>query len=377
MELEYLRTRCEVQTVRCFGERDSFDPYVRALRLLEESAEFGQAIGMTREKAHQLIDYVFSRKAGEPYQELGGVGMCWIVACTAMGFDPSNVALTEIQRIESKPTEHFAKRNQDKNDLGFGIESKNEPEKKEWRCYHCNEVFTDPAAAREHFGSDEYETGETPGCISPLRDDEKARLLEVSKAHEFARQCQQEAQESDEKASMLEGFQNELARFFGKVGGAEARTPHAAWLKLESTENALEAANLSLPNDLRQQGWKVAAHNDYHLNDVFYTFWLLTRGSEAVKGEGQTDYEALQIIRHQLKVRYKPVDVDKLKQALLFYANPNYYQPYTEQDLGPGWGKQFVTIMEDAGKQAREVLGVDPKLMPRLKDISLEKANET
>lgn len=24
----------------------------------------------------------------------------------------------------------------------------------EWRCFHCDEVFTDPADARRHFGSD-------------------------------------------------------------------------------------------------------------------------------------------------------------------------------------------------------------------------------
>ena len=24
--------------------------------------------------------------------------------------------------------------------------------KKTWRCFHCDEVFTDPAAARDHFG---------------------------------------------------------------------------------------------------------------------------------------------------------------------------------------------------------------------------------
>lgn len=31
----------------------------------------------------------------------------------------------------------------------------------EWRCFHCDEVFTDRAAAAEHFGADQ---GETPAC---------------------------------------------------------------------------------------------------------------------------------------------------------------------------------------------------------------------
>jgi hypothetical protein len=31
----------------------------------------------------------------------------------------------------------------------------------EWRCFHCNEVFTNPKHAREHFGAEE---GATPAC---------------------------------------------------------------------------------------------------------------------------------------------------------------------------------------------------------------------
>jgi len=41
----------------------------------------------------------------------------------------------------------------------------------EWRCFHCNEVFTNPKAARDHFGVDsEYQ----PGCIDELTLDQKA-----------------------------------------------------------------------------------------------------------------------------------------------------------------------------------------------------------
>jgi len=54
--------------------------------------------------------------------------------------------------------------------------------KKTWRCFHCDEVFKTAAETREHFGSDNYETSAVPGCISPLRDDEKARLKAVQDA---------------------------------------------------------------------------------------------------------------------------------------------------------------------------------------------------
>jgi len=44
---------------------------------------------------------------------------------------------------------------------------------------------------------------------------------------------------------------------------------------------------------LRDDGWSVAVHNDYRLDGVAYTFWLMTKGERALKGEGRTDAEAL------------------------------------------------------------------------------------
>jgi hypothetical protein len=54
------------------------------------------------------------------------------------------------------------------------------------------------------------------------------------------------------------------------------------------------------PDDLRALGWSVAVHNDYRLNGVRHTFWLMTKGNECLKGEGITDAEALDRIRDQL-----------------------------------------------------------------------------
>ena len=51
------------------------------------------------------------------------------------------------------------------------------------------------------------------------------------------------------------------------------------------------------PDDLRAAGWSVAVHNDYRLNGVAHTFWLMTKGDRCVKGEGRTDAEALAQIR--------------------------------------------------------------------------------
>lgn len=56
----------------------------------------------------------------------------------------------------------------------------------------------------------------------------------------------------------------------------------------------------SSPNDLRKLGWLIAVHNDYKLNGKNHTFWLMTKGNIALKGEGQTDKEALNQIREQI-----------------------------------------------------------------------------
>ena len=45
---------------------------------------------------------------------------------------------------------------------------------------------------------------------------------------------------------------------------------------------------------MREAGWSVAVHNDYRLGERSMTFWLWTHpNGRSVKGEGQTDDEAL------------------------------------------------------------------------------------
>lgn len=44
----------------------------------------------------------------------------------------------------------------------------------EWRCFHCGDVFTDPKAARDHFGSD---LTEEPACKIKAADGGLIRAL--------------------------------------------------------------------------------------------------------------------------------------------------------------------------------------------------------
>lgn len=60
-------------------------------------------------------------------------------------------------------------------------------------------------------------------------------------------------------------------------------------------------------DDLRALGWYVAVHNDYAQKGEHCTFWLMTFSSTkagefiALKGEGKSDTEALDEIRHLVK----------------------------------------------------------------------------
>lgn len=52
---------------------------------------------------------------------------------------------------------------------------------------------------------------------------------------------------------------------------------------------------------LRNVGWTVAVHNDYKQDGRLMTFWLLTHASgRYVKGEGESDFDALEQIRRQI-----------------------------------------------------------------------------
>lgn len=61
------------------------------------------------------------------------------------------------------------------------------------------------------------------------------------------------------------------------------------------------------PDDLRATGWMVAVHNDYRQTlstglKLSMTFWLVVKGSTALKGEGVSDEEALGQIRQQARM---------------------------------------------------------------------------
>jgi hypothetical protein len=95
------------------------DSRVRAVRLLEEAIEFSQAVGVPQSQCSALVEYVYKQPVGNPVQELGGIGVTWLVAAAALGELAEDALDNEIERISKKPPSHFAARNQQKLNAGF------------------------------------------------------------------------------------------------------------------------------------------------------------------------------------------------------------------------------------------------------------------
>lgn len=86
----------------CFNDEIAFSRQERNHRFLEEALELTQSLGCTASEAHQLVDYVFGRPAGEPSQEVGGTSVCLAALCNAAGIDQVDAAETELARIWTK-----------------------------------------------------------------------------------------------------------------------------------------------------------------------------------------------------------------------------------------------------------------------------------
>lgn len=88
----------------CFGPEISGDIEERNHRFLEEALELVQSTGCTADAAHRLVDYVFGRPVGEPFQEVGGVRVTLAALCLANGINGEAAAEAELARITQPET---------------------------------------------------------------------------------------------------------------------------------------------------------------------------------------------------------------------------------------------------------------------------------
>lgn len=71
----------------------------RGLRVLEETLELAQVLGVPKDQALRLVDYVYARPAGELDQELGGVALTLGAAALAAEMDLGRCWETEVDRV--------------------------------------------------------------------------------------------------------------------------------------------------------------------------------------------------------------------------------------------------------------------------------------
>lgn len=88
--------------LKCFGHEIAKDVQERTDRFIEESLELAQSLGYSADRAHALVDYVFDRDKGEPFQEVGGVMVTLAALCSATGLNMAMDGEVEYARI-NKP----------------------------------------------------------------------------------------------------------------------------------------------------------------------------------------------------------------------------------------------------------------------------------
>jgi hypothetical protein len=99
---EPLQSRVKPWMLACFGEKIAADREERGDRLLEEVFELLQSGGYDPARVLALRDYVWSRPAGEPPQEVGGVMITLAAYCLAHGLDMHEAGETELARVWTK-----------------------------------------------------------------------------------------------------------------------------------------------------------------------------------------------------------------------------------------------------------------------------------
>lgn len=85
---------------KCFPATTVHNITERGDRVLEEVLELLQAHGYDRSRVPTLTDYVYSRPAGEPAQEVGGVRVTLSLFCEVAGIDEDAAARAELARIQ-------------------------------------------------------------------------------------------------------------------------------------------------------------------------------------------------------------------------------------------------------------------------------------
>lgn len=100
MKISAYQQRVSNWMKNCFSDEIANDKVERIDRFIEESIELAQSLNYPKERALALVDYVYNRPIGEPYQEVGGVMITLSALCKPNKLDMELCSLLELLRIE-------------------------------------------------------------------------------------------------------------------------------------------------------------------------------------------------------------------------------------------------------------------------------------
>ena len=83
---------------------DPTDVAERLARFFEEVNETCQAFGMSREDAHKLVDYTYSRPVGDPAKEIGAAMLTLASLSVVAGLDLSACAEADLEKLQRPET---------------------------------------------------------------------------------------------------------------------------------------------------------------------------------------------------------------------------------------------------------------------------------
>jgi len=107
---------------RCFGADVLLNRQERALRLLEETLELAQSVGVPPSDVRTLVDYVYSRPPGMETREIGSVLLTAAVMCRVLGWsDPTDLLLSELRRVLDTDVDKFKRRWREKIEAGVAF----------------------------------------------------------------------------------------------------------------------------------------------------------------------------------------------------------------------------------------------------------------
>ena len=95
------------------------DHHYRSKRVLEEAAELLQSLGGTETEALRIVLHVFSRKVGEPRQELAGTAFTLLATAHALGYDLGEELSRELDRVEDTPLDILQAKHESKARAGI------------------------------------------------------------------------------------------------------------------------------------------------------------------------------------------------------------------------------------------------------------------